>query len=197
MKRMGHIRASMVLAACVGMILPMPALQAEVTFQPPSQTTPPQTPPAQVPAGQETSNAAVSSADVELDSHGVLSGRVVDAEGIPMASVPVSLRFQGREVARTLTDAAGNFRVAGLRGGVYEIVAGTSRGLYRIWAPGTAPPTANSGKMVVIRGQTVRGQDSPVAYWLRNPWVIAGMAAVAVAVPVAIHNSRIRRSSSP
>jgi len=192
MKRMGPIRASMVLAACVGTVLPPRALHAEVTYQPL-----PQTPPAQVPANQETSHAALSNPDVELDSQGVLSGIVVDAEGHPMASVPVSLRFQGREVARTVTDAAGNFRVAGLRGGVYEIMAGASRGVYRIWAPGTAPPTANSGKIVVLRGQTVRGQDSPAGYWLKNPWVIAGMAAVAVAVPVAIHNSRIRRSSSP
>jgi hypothetical protein len=43
---------------------------------------------------------------------------------------------------------------------VYEVAAGQHRGVYRLWAPRTAPPSANRGIMAVS-GEVVRGQYAP------------------------------------
>lgn len=191
MKRTGFFKAGMLALACSGMLLPPPVLHAAVADQAP---------------GQRVAVPASTAVDVELHPGGVLLGQVLDAGGNPSPGIPVSLHLLGREVATTVTDQSGCFRVSGLRGGTLEIVAGPHRGVFRIWAPNTAPPSMLASKSVVLGGQQVRGQcdtggpcDSggPIGYWLCNPWIIAGLVAAAVAIPVAIHNNRIHRDASP
>lgn len=182
MKRMGCLKTTMLLFGCAGTLVPAPVVQAEATYR---AGTP------------QVVGRSRPGTDVELYPGGVLLGRVVDADRLPMASAAVSLRHSGREVATTVTDRLGNFRVDGLRGGVYEIVSGSLRGVYRVWAHGTAPPSVRTDRLATLGGRVLRGQDSPIGYWLQNPWVIAGIVAVAVAVPVAIHNNRLHRSASP
>lgn len=135
--------------------------------------------------------------DVALMDGGVLLGQVVDPQGASLKGVPVSLRDRDREVAAAKTNDGGFFAVRGLRGGVYQIVAAEGHGAYRLWTPGTAPPSSQQGALVVAGRQTVRGQfgGGALRFWLANPWVIAGIVATAVAVPVAIHNAQ--RPSSP
>lgn len=181
MKHMGLCRASMLLLACLGMMLPTPVLRGAV-IDPALQ--------------QRVAGAASAGVDVELHPGGVLLGQVVDVNGIPLAGTSVSLRLFSREVATTVTNESGYFRAQGLRGGTYEILAGQQRGVFRIWAAGTAPPSIPTSTLVVLDGRRVRGQG-PIGYWLGNPWVIAGLVAVAVAVPLAIHNNRMQRSASP
>jgi len=60
--------------------------------------------------------------------------------------------------------------------------------------PGTAPPAAQPGALLVAGKGPVRGQTGPIGYWLGNPWVLAALVAVAVTVPVAIHNHRLDRN---
>jgi hypothetical protein len=141
--------------------------------------------------------------DVALDAEGTLHGQVVDVQGNPQSKTAVAVRHRGREVARTVSDESGRFRLSGLRGGLHEIVVGQSATVCRAWAPNTAPPSARPAALVVLGDQQVLGQCGPqgcapqscapracnrLKCWLANPLVIAGIIAAAVAIPVAIHN---------
>ena len=135
--------------------------------------------------------------DVALRDHGVLIGQVVDPQGVPLVNVPVSLRSGDRQLAAARGDKQGNFAFRGLRGGVYQVEAARGGGTYRLWAKGTAPPTAEQSVLVVAGKQTVRGQyGRRLMGWLQNPCIMAGVVAAAVAIPVAIHNNT-RSPASP
>jgi hypothetical protein len=122
----------------------------------------------------------------------VLIGQVVNEQGAAQANVPVSLRYQDRDLAAAKTTKEGYFAFKGVRGGVYQLVAAKGHGVYRVWSPGTAPPAAQEGAMVVSDDTVVRGQENCGGFraFITNPLVIAGIVATAVAVPVAIHNSQ-------
>jgi hypothetical protein len=114
---------------------------------------------------------------------------VVDLQGASTVGVPVSVRSQDKEVAKTATAKDGRFTVSGLRGGVYQVAAGEGQGVYRVWSAKAAPPSAQKNA-VVYTGMFGGGPKM----LLTNPIVIAGIVATAVAVPVALANSH---SSSP
>ena len=155
-------------------------------------------------AGATVDRVAVAT-DVELGAGGVLVGQVVDPQGIPLVKVPVSLQGRGQEIARARSDANGYFAVRGLRGGVHQLSTTGGQATLRLWKPGSAPPLAQKGALLVVDRETVRGQCAEpecgpsgckgLKYWLANPWVVTGIVATAVAVPVAIHNSG--RPASP
>jgi hypothetical protein len=149
--------------------------------------------------------------DVALGDGGTFCGQVVDAQGQPLARTTVSVRNLDREVASAVSDESGHFRMTGLRGGMYGIVAGEAVGTCRLWAANTAPPSAQPAALVVVGGEQVLGQGpfggfkccppkhrpvlcrsplSQMKFWLAHPLVIAGIVATAVAIPVAIHNSK-------
>ena len=133
--------------------------------------------------------------DVALMDGGMLVGQVVDPQGAPLAKTSVSVWSQAKQIGVAVTDENGRFAVGGLRNGVYQVVAAEGHGAYRLWTPGVAPPSAQRGALLVAGKGAVRGQDNPWCSWLTNPWVIAGIVATAVAVPVALANSK--SSSSP
>ena len=167
MKCVGVIRGFLVVLAALGFCIPQPAL-----------------------AAMTGGDRAPVVTDVELGERGLLLGQVVNPQGMPMAKVTVSLRNTDREIARAKTDNNGYFAVRGLRGGVYQIVAAEGHGAYRLWTPGHAPPTSQKGALVVAGRGAVRGQCGVLDFWLSNPWVVAGIVATAVAVPVAVHNAK-------
>ncbi|NOY42612.1 MAG: carboxypeptidase regulatory-like domain-containing protein [Planctomycetes bacterium] len=157
-----------VLAAlsCVGMLVPQAAFA--------------------VPAGAKLS-------DVALHENGVVFGQVVDAQGVAVAMTPVAIASGGKEIARTQTDSTGKFSVSGLKGGVYQVAAAGHQGVYRMWAPRTAPPAAQQGLMVVSQGDLVRGQGAieghfqGVMSWVsQHPIMTAGLIAGAIAIPIAL-----------
>jgi hypothetical protein len=134
--------------------------------------------------------AAPPITDVALRDGGVLVGQVVDAQGVVQANVRVSLQdTQSHEIAAVATNKEGLFAVSNVRGGVYQLVTPQGRGIYRLWAPGTAPPSAQEGALIV-NGDVVRGEDgvprSGLKFWLSNPLVIGAIVATAIAVPVAL-----------
>lgn len=182
MKQLWRIKVVLVAVASLGLILPSPAVEAAVT--------------ANRPQLDSLERPAVAT-DVALGRGGVLFGQVVDAAGKPLPAQPVALYCGQSRVATARTDASGRFRVGGLRGAMYEVAAARSSAIYRLWAPNTAPPSARSGVLLVAGGDTVRGQQGPIGYWLGNPCVLAAVVAAAVSIPVAIHNRRIRRVTSP
>lgn len=142
--------------------------------------------------------------DVALRPGGLLVGQVVDPQGRPLGNIPVALNERTRPIAQAKTDACGYFAIAGLRGGVYQAVAADTPGAYRLWTPGTAPPSAQQGALLIAGQTTVRGQccgpcggpcAGPISYWLSSPCVVGAIFGAAVAIPVSIHNSE--RPSSP
>lgn len=96
---------------------------------------------------------------VALGQGGVLTGHVVSAERKPIANRRVEVRFQGTPIAAVLTDKNGRFEIRGLKAGLHSIESGTHSQPYQLWAPRTAPPSAQ--KFAVILGdaeEIVRGQ---------------------------------------
>jgi len=130
--------------------------------------------------------------DVELRDGGVLLGQVVTPENRPVAGVDVLLRSGTQELGVSKTDNDGYFTFSGLRTGVYQVATPEGQAAYRVWTQGTAPPGAPIGALVVNGNDTVRGQSGmrSLKCFFTNPWVIAGIIATAIAVPVAIHNSK-------
>jgi hypothetical protein len=199
MKRKGWFSTGVTLLACLGMLVSGPALQAATTEGGPTLLA----------VGQ-----ASAVPDVALDAGGALRGQVVDAHGNPLSRTPVAIRHFDREVARTISDASGNFRVTGLRGGVYGIVVGRTATVCRLWVPNTAPPSARPAALIVVGGEQLLAQggcgfggcdpccppartSDRLKCWLANPLVIAGIIVTAVAIPVAIHNCRDHEPHSP
>lgn len=125
--------------------------------------------------------------DVSLDADGLLFGMVVDPQGRPVSGTAIRLRQANREVVALRADAEGRFAVLGLRGGMYEIATARSTGLYRLWAARTAPPSARPGLLIVEGGPQVRGQQT-MGEFLSRPWVLTGVVAAAIAIPVAVAN---------
>lgn len=145
----------------------------------------------------------LSVVDVALDASGALNGQAMSSQGQPLAHAPVTLDDGTRQWQAT-TNADGAFRFDGVHGGSYRIQSGNQMQLCRAWKAGTAPPSANRAVMVVDGQPTVLGQycGSPVGCGtpvcdglsgckelLRNPLVIGGIIAAAIAIPVAIHNA--------
>jgi hypothetical protein len=136
--------------------------------------------------------------DVALAQGGLLLGQILDESMQPLAGVDVAIQSGGQTMATTKTDSNGTFAVAGLRGGLHQITTRESLQNCRLWAPGTAPPSATEhlrfvpGQDTVIRGQWGPGAPSPWMHKAKamatNPWVIGGVVATAIAVPVLVHN---------
>ncbi|NOZ40691.1 MAG: carboxypeptidase regulatory-like domain-containing protein [Planctomycetes bacterium] len=153
-----------------------------------------------VPQQVQTLNTAASmrAADVALKRGGVLRGQVVNNAGIGIARATVELT-SGRQRWQTETDEQGWFQVAELSGGTYQLrVAGQTQVL-RVWSAGTAPPSASQGVLVTPSTEIVRGQRvvaPKINQFFRvnkrrlaNPWILGGVVATAVSIPVAIHNA--------
>ena len=151
-------------------------------------------------AAQPAALAKVAAAprDVVLQDQGVLNGRVVDARGLAMPHTPVSLQSGGKEVVRVVSDESGKFQAAGLQGGVYQVASTGHQGVYRLWAPRTAPPAAAQGLSIVsqpvdvVRGQYGPGPGNPfssVGQWIaEHPIITAGAVAAAIAIPIALND---------
>jgi hypothetical protein len=97
--------------------------------------------------------------DVELGTGGLLSGHVVDAAGLAVPGVAVTIRSAQHDVAQVVTDSEGRFVLSSFRAGAYELSAGQSTQLVRVWAPLTAPPAARDSALVVWSNDGVRAQN--------------------------------------
>ena len=141
--------------------------------------------------------ATPSVADIALKPGGVLRGQIVNEAGVGTPKVTVELT-SGRQHWQTKTDAQGWFQFAELRGSIYQFCGDGQTQNLRLWSPGTAPPGASLGILVLPATDVVRGQN-PVSpntnqffrvakERLANPRVVGGIIVTAVAIPVAINN---------
>lgn len=142
------------------------------------------------------SQAKTGPKDVKLTQAGDLVGQVIDAQGQAIAGKPVVVQYQNKLVAAPTTDKNGYFAIKGVQPGVYRIASMKGVADYRVWTQATAPPKAAAGALLVEGKEVIRGQMGGMSLrnLLANPFVIAGIVATAVAVPVAIHNSKNNRT---
>lgn len=87
--------------------------------------------------------------DVSLTQDSLLRGQVVNGEGTPKASTQVTLASSDGIVARGVTDEQGIFALKVDKGGIYSLSDGESSALVRAWTSQAAPPSANSGILMV------------------------------------------------
>ena len=121
--------------------------------------------------------ATVKIADVSLGQKGELNGFVVNGQGKAVARTKVVVRHGRKAVAETTTNDAGQFRVDGLRGGVYQIVHAEGVSVFRVWANGTAPKSAKTNALVVVEKRLVRGQNGVGPLNFIQPGTLAATAA--------------------
>lgn len=168
---------------------------AAMVFQPQFMVAADVAPVALAPAKAVAVAHTQSPSDVVLQEGGTLVGRIVDAQGKSVAMAPVSLQTGGKEVARVVSDESGRFEAKGLKGGVYQVASTGHQGVYRVWAPQTAPPAAAKGLSIVSRPDVVRGQYGPgpgnpfsaAGQWIaEHPIITAGAVAAAIAIPIAV-----------
>jgi hypothetical protein len=180
MKRAGWFTYPAVILAVVGLALPQ-VTAADLRGRSPA--------PGPLPVSAAPAVAPIS--DVALSDGGVLRGQVVNPQGAPLAYQALAVRQRERTIATARTDQDGRFSISGLPGGVYQIVTADSSGIYRLWAPRTAPPAAQPAALVVVGQQMVRGQapGGGVRAWLTSPWVLAGLLGAAIIIPIALNNN--------
>ncbi len=172
MKLSRCMSSCLVALACIGVAFPQLAVAAN--------------PSGSAPAAQ----IKVQTRDAVLGKDGMLRGQVVNQQGVALAATPIALTQNGQIVAAVQTDAKGNFELAQVRGGMYQLHTAGGVGSYRVWANGTAPPSANQQVLFVHDEAVALGQlGGGLMGFLANPWVIGAVVATAVAVPVVVHNS--------
>ena len=125
--------------------------------------------------------------DAVIQGDGFLYGQVVDERGTPNAGTTVTLTrlsVPQAEIATVSTDGEGRFRVADVRGGVYNLQTGTSPNVYRLWTDGSQPPSAASSVRLVQNTRTSPGFFSNLG---PGDWACIGVGiAAAIAAPIVI-----------
>jgi protocatechuate 3,4-dioxygenase beta subunit len=95
--------------------------------------------------------------EVRLDAGARLRGMVVDGEGKPVPSMRVSAAA-GTDRGSARTDGEGRFEIGGLDVEPYEVRVGTARTGYIASDPITATPGKGDLRLVVIKGESIRGR---------------------------------------
>jgi len=95
--------------------------------------------------------------DVALTTGNELEIQVINEQGKPHAGTPINVRAAGINLQRAVTKEDGKITLSELKPGIYEITSGTQSGIYRLWAPHTAPPKVTSGILLIDDGTVVRG----------------------------------------
>jgi Carboxypeptidase regulatory-like domain len=146
--------------------------------------------PTPIPAAEIGRHAAPLASDVQLAADGSLPGIVLDAQGHAIAGTTVCVSAVAGSALRAQTDEQGRFRIEGLHGGVYQAVVGDRTVALRVWTPATAPPGAQRTALLVVGGETVRGQTPLPDYVRSDAFLITVVVVGAIAIPIAIHNFR-------
>jgi hypothetical protein len=135
--------------------------------------------------------APASVIDVSLGPGGALSGRVIGVKGTGLANVEVEITEVGSPLKRaTRTNADGAFEFNELRTGLMNVCCGTSCQTLRVWAPSIAPPSARRDLVLANSDALVfRGQQPFCSMFCSEPLMIGVLAAAAIAIPLALHNS--------
>lgn len=129
--------------------------------------------------------------DVSLSREGIFSGKVVNAQGRPIAKAEITFCQSNKVITKVSTYDQGDFYVSGLPPGVYQLFVSPNQVVtVRVWDGQTAPPSARSELLVVVDDLTVRGQRRIGELLpLESTVVVGAMVAAAIAIPIAVANS--------
>lgn len=134
--------------------------------------------------------------DVKLTPAGSLAVVVVNAQGKLQKSTRVELqKSDSTEITVGITDEAGRYQFTNLTGGVYQIR--TNQGICgcRLWTNRAAPPAA-AESLLIVNDRVVRGQRPIREMFRSDPILMTAIVAAAIAIPIAIHQSRDNSSGS-
>ncbi len=87
-----------------------------------------------------------------------MQGVVVDIHGMPRSGVEVALAQHKTRLSLAKTDLQGRFRLAGVKGGVYQLQSSGQVRFVRAWTAEAAPPAARPLALMVVGSEVVRGQ---------------------------------------
>ncbi len=96
--------------------------------------------------------------DVALNEHSVLSGQLVDAQGVGKHDCRVRVLSGEQVIGEALTDYRGTFSISVPRGGVYTLSDGEATALVRVWTAQAAPPSAKPSVLMVSDPELARGR---------------------------------------
>ncbi len=128
--------------------------------------------------------------DIALGKAGQLRGYVFDSQGQPSKAYHLKVTSSGRSAVEVTTDKQGRFQVDGMRGGMFQVAAGKQTYLCRGWVEGTAPPKARDQLLVVPDSVVERGQRPIGDLFVGDPIMVGLIVAAAIAIPIAVFNSR-------
>ncbi|MDD4787609.1 MAG: hypothetical protein PHO07_10575 [Pirellulales bacterium] len=157
--------------ACLGMLLPPSWAEASE------------------PVRAKDDAAPIAVSDVALDTGGGMQGVVVDVHGMPRSGVEVALVQHRRRLSLAKTDLQRRFRLAGVKGGVYQIQTGGQGRFVRAWTAEAAPPAARPLALMVVGSEVVRGQMPLEDFFASDAVIITGLVAAMIAIPIAVNNS--------
>lgn len=130
--------------------------------------------------------------DVALDADNLLHGQLVNASAVPTKG-QVSMLKGGQRLATADAAADGTFVLRVPQGGTYQLATADSVTTIRVWTQRAAPPHAPQ-RMVLAQGGVLRGQQGTIPFSSVSPWVVAGVVAVAIGVPIVLSNQHDDRA---
>jgi len=134
--------------------------------------------------------------DVALGEGGTLIGYVVNSQGAGVHGAKVVVQRDAVVRAQAVTNESGAFAVHGLSGGVHEITGANGAGTFRLWTPGAAPPQASNSALISASPLILRGRPRGIRDFLTSDAVVlTTIIAAAIAIPIAVHNTRNERRS--
>ena len=142
------------------------------------------------------STSAVAAANQLEVKPGTLSVSVVDHGGKAMPEAGLKLMSGAGKVLKTAkADKKGTYSLKDLKAGAYRLIVAD-----RIIVPFNVSKKAKVADLLVVvpaKPRYAAGQGGGILALLSNPFVIAGIVAVAIAIPIALHDSSHHRSSYP
>jgi hypothetical protein len=128
--------------------------------------------------------------DVALTPSGTLQGRLIVNDHALSPHTTIELLDAHGSRFAMVTDEQNRFAVAGLKGGVYQLVVGNHCRVVRIWTADAAPPSAAPHVEIDLTQPIARGQyDAPpflnkaarmLKHGATKPLVVGSVLAVAV-----------------
>lgn len=108
--------------------------------------------------GATTTKAAEAKViELQLGSQGLISGQVVNRQGVAVANAEVLVANKQGKIGTVKTDQRGMFAAKGLKSGQVVMTVANQTYPVRLWSTAAAPPKSVRQAMLVV-GDTVRGQ---------------------------------------